>query len=1343
MFVRFYSMRYSSTRCGFALVSSLALLSCMALICLAVISLASIEQRHSKQWIHQQQARANARMALGIALGELQKYAGPDQRITANASILDTDPSTPVIDGIQNPHLLGVWRNTTDTGLHLVGKDVDESTTPPTYNVRDRYVDLRYSNNLYKNNQWRDKLRLTWLASFRGNHSDTHQFQLTDKNSITLVGKGTLGSEFAENYPAQFGREKLRVQKIDIHSSSRNGAYAWAVIDNSQKATITKPPKHLTKELQLAASQRSNLAGCTTSNNTQNGVVREFDSLENGLHTNESEMLSYASAALFSADAKTTAKSLASHFNHFTDDSSGLFTDPILGGIKKDLTPLLFGHPAQPSLSFKPPVASAADFPFESSYPIIPGTRHLTHGPNFDALRYWGLLKYSLGLHKGKIAVDTSVPTSALRKRPAQYWRGEQNDGYTFKSTHWHRDYPKLQPVMTDARFHFYFSLTNNSAENRIRTHLIPRVCLWNPYNIEIESPEMLVLMPNFFWFGGNFHFQLSSTNDAFEGERERLINKFPEEESLLTWDGKVRYQCGAADSNNPDSTPGLFPNSRYLAFVIEKTKFPAGSCLVFSPKIQNGLSSGGVSIQKYATNDISKNILSAEEPQAASHFYHETTRSPFYQYDSYSQQGRRTKRIKSITDYFLDEIRLEEVIHYEPWVVAADNFDFILKASNGPYNSSARSITSSPQHPTLQLINGGSGGARTYPFYFYSSSFGDSSKASGQQFGKLQSFQDNPYKDAPSLHQIGSKLLWFNEEYTEANNPPLRQKHWDSADHIAYNPAAIANWNVRPQLCTRSPASICSNDWHSRSSGAWITQLSPHSPQSTYDQATLNKNNQYAKFPFLAASDAPGTDSAALFDLPDPVYGALSIGKLRHAHLSPYSWHPSYLISSSLPDLHAPLGATAHPLAAEKKRLSSTENQWDLLIGSSHSKAFNYGPRGFLPKSNGLLQIGDQAESQTVTHSNITSNEEMLAYDIVFETNQNIWDSYFISGLQLDTTGNAFISNTLDRTNLLNSRFQFNSDTMESQDSLENLLTSSEGMNHAFWNAGYMLKNRSAFNINSTSIPAWSAFLSGIRGIKRSLRDGSEAGGSNLSVFSRVSAPVNASLTDLASPDKAGGWFGGRSLDDSEIASLATAIVKEVKKRGPFISLADMVNRRLIPEGKSGPKPESLTGSIEAAITSSDLNGNFNTGPWLAATNSENDNNKLEFRHDYPKRATPSKVWGAPGYLTQGDILEPLAPAMTVRGDTFTIRCYGESLEGSKIKATAYIEAVVVRTPNYLDAAPLNSTPNQYNLATDPAMKLNFATGSVNQGNLTDRNFKFGRKFKIKSFRWLSNSEI
>jgi hypothetical protein len=57
-------------------------------------------------------ARANARMALMIAIGELQKAAGPDQRVTATASILGNS-ANPYAGGTtaQNGrvHWAGVW----------------------------------------------------------------------------------------------------------------------------------------------------------------------------------------------------------------------------------------------------------------------------------------------------------------------------------------------------------------------------------------------------------------------------------------------------------------------------------------------------------------------------------------------------------------------------------------------------------------------------------------------------------------------------------------------------------------------------------------------------------------------------------------------------------------------------------------------------------------------------------------------------------------------------------------------------------------------------------------------------------------------------------------------------------------------------------------------------------------------------------------------------------------------------------------------------------------------------------------------------------------------------------
>ena len=75
---------------GFALVATVSMMVLLTLVAIAMLSLSTIEQRSSGGSANEadRMARANARMALMIAIGELQEAAGPDQRVTATASIL-------------------------------------------------------------------------------------------------------------------------------------------------------------------------------------------------------------------------------------------------------------------------------------------------------------------------------------------------------------------------------------------------------------------------------------------------------------------------------------------------------------------------------------------------------------------------------------------------------------------------------------------------------------------------------------------------------------------------------------------------------------------------------------------------------------------------------------------------------------------------------------------------------------------------------------------------------------------------------------------------------------------------------------------------------------------------------------------------------------------------------------------------------------------------------------------------------------------------------------------------------------------------------------------------------
>ena len=103
----------------------------------------------------------------------------------------------------------------------------------------------------------------------------------------------------------------------------------------------------------------------------------------------------------------------------------------------------------------------------------------------------------------------------------------------------------------------------------------------------------------------------------------------------------------------------------------------------------------------------------------------------------------------------------------------------------------------------------------------------------------------------------------------------------------------------------------------------------------------------------------------------------------------------------------------------------------------------------------------------------------------------------------------------------------------------------------------------------------------------------------------------------------------------------------------------------------------------------------------------------------------------GVPGWLTQADILQAIAPALAARSDTFVIRTYGEVVDPVNspaapaepvVKGRAWCEAVVQRLPEFMD---------------------NTDRPTLSQSNANPQNKAFGRRFRIVSFRWLSPHDI
>ena len=113
---------------GFSLIASLFMLALATLIVFVLLSIITVETRTSDTFELHEQAQANARFALEMALAELQEQAGPDQRITATAAIFDSDESTSETEDVAHLHWTGVW-DSWNTWLNASGENPSTGTT--------------------------------------------------------------------------------------------------------------------------------------------------------------------------------------------------------------------------------------------------------------------------------------------------------------------------------------------------------------------------------------------------------------------------------------------------------------------------------------------------------------------------------------------------------------------------------------------------------------------------------------------------------------------------------------------------------------------------------------------------------------------------------------------------------------------------------------------------------------------------------------------------------------------------------------------------------------------------------------------------------------------------------------------------------------------------------------------------------------------------------------------------------------------------------------------------------------------------------------------------------------
>ncbi|MGE9267050.1 MAG: hypothetical protein ACQKBY_03045 [Verrucomicrobiales bacterium] len=383
---------------------------------------------------------------------------------------------------------------------------------------------------------------------------------------------------------------------------------------------------------------------------------------------------------------------------------------------------------------------------------------------------------------------------------------------------------------------------------------------------------------------------------------------------------------------------------------------------------------------------------------------------------------------------------------------------------------------------------------------------------------------------------------------------------------------------------------------------------------------------------------------------------------------------------------------------------------------------------------------IGNSDATPLIPPDAVTSGadhtRENLQHDDAYCANHLLFDDWFFSSLSTGGSGSFGENGTLREAfeafaegseSLINSAYQARFGLSQEADPFETYA----GGGDAWRSLAAAIEVRGMFNVNSTSVAAWRALLGHARNQKIPYHG--DGGGVELSdeqdhALNRLSiaGDVEAGEFGFSGGPDASQFTGYRILDDSLIDDLAEKIVAQVRQRGPFLSLSEFVNRQLV--GDAGDDSLAMAGAIQAALNELEDEGKI-YDELKAAISSTNATAGAtppgggDAEYAYPRAAVGSSVYGITGWPRQADLLRPLAPVLSARDDTFTIRAYGDARDSAdNILATAVCEAVVSRSHHYLDASDSSTQ------ADPPARAINQT---------------MGRRFKLVSLRWLSADEL
>jgi hypothetical protein len=1160
----------------------------LVMIALAMLSLSTLETRQSQQGAARAEAQANARMALMIALGELQKYTGPDQRVTARAD-LENKSAT-------HKNWAAVWSTVGDKQL-------------PVYMV-----------------------------------SGNEQFGIKDLDALTEYPSGyhlpdqpSSGMKKLLYHGAENATDRVYAPAVTLNNAQgqQKGSYAYWISDESSKARINIQAPEATNSDTLRIVRST-----TAQENGIAAVDADWSDLKPGGNISKNILLSTSTLGL-SVGNKDVPKTYA---HDLTSGGYGLPVNVVDGGMKVDLSYVMDSTDATRSRAENYLGASIVramqgrsqyyrcHVSDKKKFFLLP---ELTNNGTKDVGPNWGILYNYAKFYETSNA--TNVPPLLLEPRSNPDLRKIDWAPYTLdkKGSKWEEDRQHqnsaLTPVISHLQLGFY--LTAEAAPvpqgmkptdkfYRLKLGIKPMVGIWNPYNVKITQSKY-----HFDWAVYPYmRFGIKGPSSLKNASGDSVEYQNPS----MTW-LREEWLAGATLSS-PDP---LSPSSRWFRMNIKNIDMEPGEFRLFSidedlviTKDQNELKPTW-GVEGLYKMDLNFGSAQNDKPSDGKPMVlHENAKT------------------------WIEEIDLEDAQHSDTMTHFGGEFAENSSLSWFAVKGAAGSIQ---RFPSLWVSGGAAEGSGEWtvpeqlksgaqaPKYLMSDLAVEPRHMATWAFRLRTSLDAIAGSDTPNQSIRG----FVDSNPRGASGNPT----WDGSKKVGDD--FDGWWFVSPMIGGSHEGPHLDSGPRGRGLIAWGEADIPE-PEVM--------GPRYQGFGGLTHTSL-GQTHVPVFDVPRAPL--VSLGQFQHASLSRYQYEPAHPFANSYANVRLPLDQTTK---------------------------LNYaGMNGFT----------------------------ML--DSSYHLNKQLWDNYFFSTIAPEyraasgSVDDAFplAEVAYGGTSLPNPRMVVRP---HAGDESFATITSGAELDRGAEALAARISVEGAFNVNSTSAVAWKALLASMQNFEFPVINpatGATSWESNDGIrfprFGHVLQKEGYSTGGAAADSNF--WQAYRQLTDDELDKLAAEIVKEVRARGPFRSLAEFVNRHPDQEDYNLRRKGALQAALDRVVNSK-LGADFGA-PVIEPNGFDNDVYDSE-----------SPTAGYAGYMLQGDVLQSLAPVLQPRADYFRIRAVGESRSADgTILAQAVCEAYVQRVGEYIDTADA------------PELKQDELKQEVNR--------RFGRRYRITSFQWLNVTSI